>query len=105
MDSVLRALTAGTRRHILALIWHEERTANEIASEFAMSRPAVSQHLKVLLKSDLIVLRQSGTRRFYRVNQGAIAKLQAELESFWGHGLVRLKRAAERAERKSKQRR
>jgi DNA-binding transcriptional ArsR family regulator len=100
----LRALAAGTRRHILALIWHEERTASEIASEFAMSRPAVSQHLKVLLNSDLVLLRRSGTRRFYRVNRSTIAKLQAELASFWDDGLARLKRAAERAERKPRQR-
>jgi DNA-binding transcriptional ArsR family regulator len=104
MDSALRALSAGTRRHILALVWHEERTANEIASEFAMSRPAISQHLKVLLDSDLILQRRAGTRRFYRVNQGAVAKLKAELASFWDDGLLRLKRAAERAERKPRRR-
>jgi DNA-binding transcriptional ArsR family regulator len=102
MDEALRALSAGTRRHILALIWHEERTANEIASEFSMSRPAVSQHLKVLLDSDLVLLRRSGTRRFYRVNRSTMAKLQADLASFWDDGLARLKRAAERAERKQR---
>src|SRR5262245_10558169 len=98
MDSALRALSAGTRRHILALVWHDERTASEIASEFAMSRPAVSQHLKVLLDSDLILLRREGTRRLYRVNRLAMEKLQAELASFWDDGLTRLKQAAERAE-------
>ena len=100
MDSTLRALADGNRRHILSLVWHEERTASEIASEFSMSRPAVSQHLKVLLDSDLVSLRRSGTRRFYRVNRSAIAKLQAELASFWDDGLSRLKLAAECAERK-----
>ena len=100
MDSELRAVSDATRRQILALVWHEERTASEIASEFAMSRPAVSQHLRVLLDSDLLLLRRSGTRRFYRVNQRAVARLQAELSAFWDGGLARLKRAAERAERK-----
>jgi DNA-binding transcriptional ArsR family regulator len=104
MDSALRALADGTRRHILALVWREERTASEIASEFSMSRPAVSQHLKVLLDSDLILLRRSGTRRFYRVNGSTIAKLRSELESFWDDGLARLKRAAERAEHKPRKR-
>jgi DNA-binding transcriptional ArsR family regulator len=99
MDSALRALSAGTRRHILALIWHDERTASDIAAEFAMSRPAVSQHLKVLLESDLILLRREGTRRLYSVNRPALAKLQAELASFWDDGLMRLKQAAERAEK------
>jgi DNA-binding transcriptional ArsR family regulator len=104
MDAALRALSAPARRHILALIWREERTASEIASEFSMSRPAVSQHLKVLLDSDLIVLRRAGTRRFYRVNRAAMAALKAELESLWDAGLMRLKRAAEQAERKPRRR-
>ena len=104
MDSALRALAAGTRRHILALVWHEERTASEIAAEFAMSRPAVSQHLKVLVGSDLILLRRSGTRRFYRANRPAIVRLQAELASFWDDGLSRLKRAAERGRPKPRRR-
>ena len=104
MDSALRALADSTRRHILALVWHEERTAGEIASEFSMTGPAVSQHLKVLLDSDLVSLRRSGTRRFYRVNQSAIASLQAELASFWDSGLSRLKREAERKERRPRQR-
>jgi DNA-binding transcriptional ArsR family regulator len=104
MESALRALADGTRRHILTLVWREERTASEIASEFSMSHPAVSQHLRVLLDSDLISLRRSGTRRYYQVNQSAIAKLQAELASFWDGGLSRLKRAAERTERRPRHR-
>jgi DNA-binding transcriptional ArsR family regulator len=104
MDSALRALADSTRRHILALVWHEERSASEIASEFSMSHPAVSQHLKVLLDSNLVSLRRSGTRRYYRVNQQAIARLQAELASFWDGGLSRLKQAAERTERRPRRR-
>jgi DNA-binding transcriptional ArsR family regulator len=104
MDSALRALADRTRRDILALVWHEERTASEIASEFSMSHPAVSQHLKVLLNSDLVSLRRSGARRFYRVNHSAIASLQAELASFWDRRLLRLKRAAEQKERRPRRR-
>src|SRR5215467_9885112 len=104
MDSALRALADSTRRYILALTWHGERTASEIASQFSMSGPAISQHLKVLLDSDLVSLRRSGTRRFYRVNQSAIASLQAELASFWDSGLSRLKREAERKERRPSKR-
>lgn len=104
MDSELRALADSTRRHILGLVWREERTASEIASEFSMSHPAVSQHLKVLLDNNLISLRRSGTRRYYRANQSAIARLQAELAAFWDDGLSRLKRAAERTERRPRRR-
>jgi DNA-binding transcriptional ArsR family regulator len=104
MDSELRALADGTRRQILALIWYEERTASEIASEFSISGPAISQHLKVLLHSDLVLLRRSGTRRFYRVNQSAIARLQVELAAFWDRGLSRLRRAAEQKDGRSRRR-
>jgi DNA-binding transcriptional ArsR family regulator len=104
MDTELRALADETRRHIIALVWNEERTASDIASQFAMSRPAISQHISVLLKSDLISLRRSGTRRLYRANQATMAKLQTEMASFWDRGLSRLKRAAERAERNRKRR-
>jgi DNA-binding transcriptional ArsR family regulator len=104
MDLALRALADGTRRHILAIVWQDERMASEIAAEFAMSRPAVSQHLKVLLESELLLLRREGTRRFYRANQPAITRLQAELAAFWDDGLGRLKRAAERVERQGGQR-
>jgi DNA-binding transcriptional ArsR family regulator len=99
MDATLHALADSTRRCILALVWHEEHTASEIASRFSISRPAVSQHLKVLLESDLVTLRRAGTRRFYRANRSTITKLQAELASLWDDGLVRLRHAAERAER------
>ena len=104
MDTELRALADGTRRHILALVWDEERTASAIAAQFAMSRPAISQHIRVLLESELISLRRSGTRRLYRANQATIAKLQAEMASFWDNGLSRLKHAAERAERNRRRR-
>jgi DNA-binding transcriptional ArsR family regulator len=104
MDTALRALAAGTRRRILAHLWDEERTASEIASKFSMSRPAISQHLKVLLDSDLILLRRAGTRRFYRINGPALAKLKAELGSFWDDGLAHLKQAAEQARRKPRRR-
>ena len=96
---MLQALADATRRHILALVWRGERTAGEIASHFTMSRPGISQHLGVLLASNLVVVRRAGTRRLYRANRGAIARLRAELGAFWDVSLRRLKREAEAAER------
>ena len=104
MDAALRALADGTRRHILAMVSLDERTASEIASQFSITGPAISQHLKVLLDSDLVLLRRAGTRRFYCVNQSAIASLRAELTAFWDGGLWRLKRAAEKKEPRSRRR-
>jgi DNA-binding transcriptional ArsR family regulator len=58
MDAMLRALSDGTRRQILTLVWREERTAGDIAAKFAMTRPSVSQHLSVLLDSELVSVRR-----------------------------------------------
>jgi DNA-binding transcriptional ArsR family regulator len=104
MDAALRALADGTRRQILALVWRNERTAGEIASAFAMTRPGVSQHLTVLRESELVFVRREGVRRFYRANQKAMAQLRAELGAFWDDRLVQLKDAAESAGRKGRHR-
>jgi DNA-binding transcriptional ArsR family regulator len=90
MDAKLRALADETRREILALVWEGERSAGDIADRFDMSRPAVSQHLNVLLACDLIAVRREGTRRLYIANHRAIADLRGELETFWDTSLRRL---------------
>jgi DNA-binding transcriptional ArsR family regulator len=95
MDTVLRALADGTRREILSLVWREERTAGEIATHFAMTRPSVSQHLSVLLESRLVSVRRAGTRRFYQANRQAIAELRREFALLWDDSLGRLKRTIE----------
>jgi len=101
---MLRALADGTRRQILTLVLHEERTAGDIAARFAMSRPGVSQHLGVLLDSKLISVRREGTRRIYRANLKTMARLRAELATIWDESLLRLKSAAEAEGRKGKRR-
>ena len=102
MDLALRALADGTRRRILALVWREERTAGEIASEFAVTRTAISQHLNVLRESELVTVRRAGVRRFYRANRKAVARIRAELGSFWDDRLLQLRDAVEAVERKGK---
>ena len=72
---MLRALADGTRRKILALVWRDERTAGQIAAKFTMTRPAVSQHLTILRESELLTVRRDGTRRLYRANRQAVARL------------------------------
>jgi DNA-binding transcriptional ArsR family regulator len=104
MDIVLRALADGTRRQILALVWRDERTSGEIAAKFAMTRPAVSQHLAVLRESNLVLVRPEGTRRLYRANRQAVARLRAELGAFWDDRLAQLQEAAEASERKNRRR-
>jgi DNA-binding transcriptional ArsR family regulator len=103
MDAMLRALADGSRRRILALVWRDERSAGEIAAEFTMTRPAVSQHLSVLRKSELVTVRRDGTRRLYRANRPAVARLRAELGAFWDKHLAQLQAAAEAASKVRRQ--
>lgn len=101
---MLRAIADETRRQILALVWRSERTAGEIAAEFTMTRPAVSQHLAVLRESRLVTVRRDGTRRLYRADLAAIARLRAELGRFWDEHLAQLKRSAEASARRARRR-
>lgn len=102
MHTALRALADGTRRQILTLVWDTERPAGEIAAHFSLTRPAVSQHLAVLLESSLVAVRQEGTRRLYHANRPAIQQLREELNAFWGGRIGKLKAAAELAQRRKR---
>jgi DNA-binding transcriptional ArsR family regulator len=99
VDAALRALADRTRRDILTLVWDQERPAGEIAAHFSLTRPAIPQHLTVLLEPNLVSVRQQGTRRLYHANREAVAQLRAELGAFWDEHIDRLKGAAERAEK------
>lgn len=68
----------------------------ELASEMPVSRPAVSQHLRVLKDAGLVVDRAEGTRRIYTLDVGGLARLRADLDEFWMGALEAFKAAAER---------
>jgi DNA-binding transcriptional ArsR family regulator len=91
----VRALAEPRRRDILQLVRDDELSAGAIASHFDVSRPAVSQHLRVLKSAGLLDERRDGTRRLYRVRPEGFAELREFLDDFWGEGLARLKSAAE----------
>jgi DNA-binding transcriptional ArsR family regulator len=99
MDAALRAIAEPRRREILRLVWHEERTVSDIASHFDVTRPAISQHLRVLADAGLVTLRRDGRRSIYRAKRGAMQDLRTYLGAFWDVELAGLKVAAERAER------
>jgi DNA-binding transcriptional ArsR family regulator len=101
IDQTLRALAEPRRREIMELLRATERSASDIASHFDVSRPAISQHLAVLLDSGLVEVRRHGTRRFYRARPEGLIELRRFLESFWTDRLARLQRAAEAEERRS----
>ena len=82
MEAALRALSDAGRRRILTLVRDEERSAGEIAPEFTVSWPAVSEHLRVLKDAGLLTERREGTRRLYRARPEGLAGLRAFLDGF-----------------------
>lgn len=99
MEAALKAIAEPRRRAILRLVRDEERTAGEIAEAFEVTRPAISQHLRVLKEAGLVNERREGTRRFYRARREGLQDLQRFLEEFWDDRLARLKEEAEHEER------
>jgi uncharacterized protein YndB with AHSA1/START domain/DNA-binding transcriptional ArsR family regulator len=103
MQAVLDAVAEPRRREILRLVRDSELPAGAIAARFTdVSRPAVSQHLRVLRDAGLLVERRDGTRRLYRARPEGFGRLRAFLEEFWDDRLEVLRDEAERAERKNR---
>jgi DNA-binding transcriptional ArsR family regulator len=99
MDDALRAVADPTRRAILRLIRDDELPAGRIAEQFpSMSRPAVSQHLRVLADAGLVDVHPDGNRRLYRWRPEGLRDAATFVEEMWSDRLARLKAAAEREE-------
>lgn len=81
------ALGDPTRRAIVAALAERPRAVGELAAELPVSRPAVSQALKVLKDAGLVSERAVGTRRIYRLNPLAVAALRDQLDTFWSRAL------------------
>ena len=84
-----------TRRTIFERLADRPQTVGELAAELPVSRPAVSQHLRVLKDAGLVVDQPVGNRRIYRVNPDGMAALRAQLEGFWTRTLAAYKQSAE----------
>jgi DNA-binding transcriptional ArsR family regulator len=96
---VFEAVAQPKRREILRLLSGRELSAGEIASHFAVTQPAISQHLKVLKEVGLVNERREGTRRLMSVRSEGFAELNDFLADIVPASLDRLKRAAEEEER------
>ena len=94
-EQALQALGDPTRRSVLEQLRDGPRAVGEIAAQLPVSRPAVSQHLRVLKEAGLVTERQNGTRRLYRVDPNGLAGLREYLEGFWEEALASFKAAAE----------
>jgi DNA-binding transcriptional ArsR family regulator len=92
---VLEALGDPTRREIFELLRKGPMPVGEIARHLPVSRPAVSQHLRVLKEAGLVADRQEGTRRVYSIEPAGLAETRAWFDQMWDRSLAAFKEAAE----------
>jgi len=86
-DEAWDAMGDRTRREIMLVLAERPRAVGELAAELPVSRPAVSQHLKVLKDAGLVTERAEGTRRIYRLNEAGVVALRDQLDQFWNRAL------------------
>jgi DNA-binding transcriptional ArsR family regulator len=97
----LAALGDPTRRAIFERLADRPRPVGELAGELPVSRPAVSQHLKVLKEAGLVVDRRVGTRRIYQLDPNGLRTLRGYLDHFWDQALAGYKTAVEQHTKES----
>jgi DNA-binding transcriptional ArsR family regulator len=95
VEQALRAIANPRRRAMLELVWDRERGASEIAELSGLTRPAASQHLKVLRDAGLVTVRVAGNQRLYRSDRVRLEELREALDAFWGDRLGRLRAEVE----------
>ncbi|HYZ77744.1 MAG TPA: metalloregulator ArsR/SmtB family transcription factor [Gaiellaceae bacterium] len=91
----MAALADPTRRAVFERLRGGPRPVGEIARDLPVSRPAVSQHLRVLKDAGLVTERRDGTRRLYRVDPNGVAAIRDYFDEFWNEALAAFKAAAE----------
>jgi DNA-binding transcriptional ArsR family regulator len=96
------ALGDGTRREIFERLAVRPQAVGELADPLPVSRPAVSQHLRVLKGAGLVTDRPAGNRRIYQVDPAGISALRAYLDQFWNESLASFKEAAEQRVKESR---
>ena len=91
----LDALGDPTRRQVFELLKGGPRSVGELAAELPVSRPAVSQHLRILEGASLVTHRRQGTRHLYELDTAGVGTLRDWVDGFWDEALARFKAAAE----------
>jgi DNA-binding transcriptional ArsR family regulator len=95
----LTALGDPTRRAIFERLAERPRAVGELARDLPVSRPAVSQHLKVLKEAGLVIDRPAGARRIYQLDPDGVGALRAYVDQFWSRALAAYKEAVEQREK------
>jgi DNA-binding transcriptional ArsR family regulator len=103
-DLALAALGDPTRRAIFEHLGHHPSAVGELAAQLPVSRPAVSQHLRVLKEAGLVIDEPQGSRRIYRLDPDGIGELRDYMSRFWGSALSSFKALAEQPEPKRRRR-
>jgi DNA-binding transcriptional ArsR family regulator len=98
-EVAMNALGDPTRRSIFERLAQRPMAVGELASRLPVSRPAVSQHLRVLKAAGLVAERAEGTRRVYRIDPSGVGALRAYFDGFWDQALAGFKAEAEQTER------
>jgi DNA-binding transcriptional ArsR family regulator len=102
-DATLGLLGDPTRRAIFELLARRPSSVGELAQQLPISRPAVSQHLRVLKDGGLVISQAEGTRRVYRINPEGVTALRAYLDRIWEEALTAFHKAAEAGPRDPRQ--
>jgi DNA-binding transcriptional ArsR family regulator len=95
VTSKFPALADGTRRAIFESLARSPQSVARLADGFPVSRPAVSQHLRVLQEAGLVRFRREGTRNVYEIDASGLADLRSYLDDLWSHALQDLKSLSE----------
>ncbi len=101
-ENAFTALGDGTRRRIFETLSRGPQAVVDIADRVPVTRPAVSQHLKVLMEAGLVKVHQEGTRRLYEIDPRGVLAMRAYLDSMWDHALHAFKKVAEEKGRRGR---
>lgn len=97
-ETQLNALGDATRRAILARLMKGPLAVGKLARHFPMSRPAISQHLRILKDANLVIDRANGTNRVYQLNPEGFASLRDYFDEYWNVALAAFKKRVEESE-------
>jgi DNA-binding transcriptional ArsR family regulator len=103
-EMALAALADPTRRRVFEELRHGPKSVGSLAGRLPVSRPAVSQHLKVLKEAGLVADKSEGTRRIYRIDPKGLAAIRRWLDQFWDEALSAFQAEVEKKSRKEKER-
>jgi len=96
VDIVFKAVADGTRRDIIAALAERPLPVHELAARFAVTRPAISKHLRILGEAGLVAASRAGKENIYRLEEAPLGELIDWLGRFWSGRLITLKHLAER---------